>query len=135
MKDLIKQLRETPSRSKRELLDKAADAIEQLEQKFNALNSVTVQEWIPVKERLPELNTDVLVCDARYGYFGVWSLEKDECEDKPCWEDDGGWWKSLGDVTHWMPLPEPPKEGIDEIILKQDEMLKRRDALKGKKEG
>ena len=74
-------------------------------------------EWIPVKERLPELNTDVLVCDARYGYFGIWSLEKDEREDKPYWEDDGGCWKSLDDVTHWMPLPESP------------------DALKGKKEG
>lgn len=35
--DLIKQLRETPSRSKRELLDKAAQVIEELERKFNAL--------------------------------------------------------------------------------------------------
>ena len=35
--DLIKRLRETPSWSKRELLDKAADAIEELERKFNAL--------------------------------------------------------------------------------------------------
>ena len=41
--DLIKQLRETPSRSKRELLDKAADAIEELEQKFNSLLADTKQ--------------------------------------------------------------------------------------------
>ena len=34
--DLIKQLRETPSRSKRELLDKAADAIEELENQLSA---------------------------------------------------------------------------------------------------
>ena len=40
MKDLIKQLRETPSRSKRELLDKAADAIEQLSFDIAALEDV-----------------------------------------------------------------------------------------------
>ena len=33
---LVKQLRETPSRSKRELLDEAADAIEELENQLSA---------------------------------------------------------------------------------------------------
>lgn len=74
-------------------------------------HGVTIQEWIPVSERLPELNTDVLVCDAKYGYFGVWSLGRYKNKDALYWEDDGGWFKSLDDVTHWMPLPEPPKGG------------------------
>ena len=139
MKDLIKQLRNTPSRSKRELLDKAADAIEQLEQKLNALNSVTVQEWIPVSERLPEENgplgtsyslVQVLLSDGSvttgwcsrghkmwyYLPYGGTHFIGQECENAP--------------VVAWQPMSEPPKERIDETILQQDELLKRRDALK-----
>ena len=63
-------------------------------------------EWISVKERLPENGTRCLV--VRYDYV----------TDTPfvdmLWFDNS-WWNRInsGDyaVTHWMPIPEPPKEG------------------------
>lgn len=47
--ELVKQLRETKSRSKHDLLHQAADAIERLSQR-----------WISVKDRLPEYEKRVL---------------------------------------------------------------------------
>lgn len=71
-------------------------------------NGVTVQEWISVKERLPERTLppeDVLVYhDLGCGMF----------IDRAWYSYDKKRWCSvLGmklKVTHWMPLPEPPKE-------------------------
>ena len=58
--------------------------------------------WIPVDERLPEPDTDVL---ARRS-IGTMDVEVYH-EDEVAWTWDG---YSKGFVTHWMPLPEPPKE-------------------------
>lgn len=60
----------------------------------------TVGGWISVKDRLPEKKGDYLT----YNTDGiVW----------PHWYDNG-WVDDLGykmkSVTHWMSLPEPPKE-------------------------
>ena len=66
---------------------------------------VTVQKWIPVSERLPEKSnyylafTDtgiigVLPFSAQYKLFNAF---------------DGDGTKHNIPVTHWMPLPEPPK--------------------------
>ena len=59
-----------------------------------------VPSWIPVTERLPEKNTAVIVATDRgdtfqclYAYDG-WDL----------------WEGYIINITHWMPLPEPPKE-------------------------
>ena len=77
-------------------------------------SGVTVQEWISVEDKLPPYNHDVLVyrpdmamkivVDSYDGYYG---------------EDDGEWyegWAKYGKdihnnplITHWMPLPQPPK--------------------------
>ncbi len=69
-------------------------------------------EWISVKERLPEVGNMVLIF-----YDGqpvIAMFRKSEhcsgwfegychmCEDSETYY--------LDDVTHWMPLPEPPKE-------------------------
>lgn len=77
-------------------------------------NGVMVQEWISVKDKLPPHNHDVLVyrpdmamkilVDNYYGYYG---------EDDAEWHE--GWAKYGKDIhnnpliTHWMPLPQPPK--------------------------
>jgi hypothetical protein len=65
---------------------------------FLIANGVTVQEWIPVTERLPEENTAVMT----YRESGIqvefrWYKGWDNDEFTPC------------QVTHWMPLPQPPK--------------------------
>ena len=77
-------------------------------------NGVTVQEWIPVNDKLPPYNRDVLVyrpnmamkilVDNYEGYYG---------EDDVEWHE--GWAKYGNDIhgkpiiTHWAYLPQPPK--------------------------
>lgn len=66
-------------------------------------NGVTIQKWIPVTERLPENNTRNVVC-----YINPIDGEKTVSSDV-FWKER---WVRFGEyVTHWMPLPEPPKEG------------------------
>ena len=71
-----------------------------------------MSEWISVKDRLPEIGVEVLICDVSCsnGYRDIWSLERDEVYDDIGWNDKNGDWYYLDDVTHWMPLPKPPKE-------------------------
>ena len=63
-------------------------------------HGVTVQEWISVDDRLPEKDEIVIICtDKNFIYAGeligdTWFLDNDS-------------WTAT--VTHWMPLPEPPK--------------------------
>lgn len=53
--------------------------------------------WISVEERLPEPdNTEYIVCCEYHG--------------KQCIEIHKGW--NMHSVTHWMSLPEPPKEEV-----------------------
>lgn len=112
--EIVRALRATESRSKRELLDAAADLIEKLTDRCAryAEEIALAQErtrWIPVTERLPEVwrndETSELVNYMIYSpYFGVdignYHAEAKTwlCVALPC------------TVTHWMPLPEPPKE-------------------------
>ena len=70
-------------------------------------------KWIPVGERLPEKGIDVLCCltivdGSVHSYAEVLTYIGDNK-----WEDTYSNW-NYGDllgITHWMPLPEPPKEG------------------------
>lgn len=69
-------------------------------------NGVTVQEWISVKDRLPECCVSVL---ARCFYHGNWRTlachtSKEHAEE--WYTDEVCQWVK---VTHWMPLPELPK--------------------------
>ena len=84
------------------------------------MNGVTVQEWIPVTERLPERDKEVLLIvhgwEDRLYYTGC--LHRQEAERS--WltgiESKASDWKIWGFsylrepiVTHWMPMPNPPK--------------------------
>ena len=75
-------------------------------------NGVTVQEWIPVTERLPDTAERVLVCKTWLGrvYKPVYGYYQDFPNQKGCWYvlTDEGYYPQR-EVTHWMPLPEPPK--------------------------
>ena len=84
----------------------------------NLLDSgVTVQEWISVKDRLPENDygkhwrerkhylvryaPSGLMCVAHYGYkeYDWWIDHHDTVLSAT----------NFKEVTHWMPLPQPPK--------------------------
>lgn len=61
---------------------------------------VTVQQWIPVTERLPEKDGIYLTFNKKKQYeFHFFQTRKRMWP--AIWDEDG--------VTHWMPLPEPPK--------------------------
>lgn len=68
---------------------------------------VDLGNWIDVKDRLPETNGVYIVVDkyneiygdAIYGFDKQWTLT----------DSFDGREKLISDVTHWQPLPEPPK--------------------------
>jgi len=89
-------------------------------------NGVTFQKWIPVSERLPEEHDSFF---ARFYGTKRWlptmfrkvsdevivfiKYEDGSTSVKTQKTEDGKWnissiWQA--EVTHWMPLPEPPKE-------------------------
>lgn len=96
------------------LYNDAADAIETLQKELYRLGErhpeypmEPAPEWISVEDRLPEDGTRNLV--TRYDF-----VTNTPFYDL-LWLDNGEWWNRqyAGDyaVTHWMPLPEPPKGG------------------------
>lgn len=70
-------------------------------------------KWISVEERLPEVGKEVLICDARDSFLGMFFLVERKSDKVYFWHDGGGWRLPSDEVTHWMPLPEPPKDGGD----------------------
>ena len=84
-------------------------------------NGVTVQEWIPVTERLPECDKEVLLIVHGWGdrlyYTGCLHRQESERSWLTGIESKASDWKIWGfsylrdpSVTHWMPMPQPPKE-------------------------
>jgi len=124
MDELVKRLREHNGWALNETLDQAADAIEELSRENESL-AKSVNEasellqkrkprWISVEERLPEEVRKSYLCRTDSGYH---------CEVRwtdnvyGLWTGGGGQWgwsifdiPQYAKVTHWMPLPQPPKE-------------------------
>lgn len=125
------------------LLCKAADAIEELNQIVNhyeeeskgwwlaaceakeKIQELSKPHWIPVTERLPNCNGCYLVWRPHFygGEIGKPSI---------CYFDGTNTWHDAygvdfamilhpEDVTHWMPLPEPPKRVTIIPADKEDE--------------
>ena len=69
-------------------------------------NGVTVQEWISVDDRLPDYFTSVLVwCPGNKCIYAAYRNARQE------WYtfDDTIGHVVVNMVTHWMPMPHPPK--------------------------
>ena len=91
------------------LLNEAADAIERVKC-FNALwqeAAIIAHErepkWIPVTEELP---IEIALTLSKKREYKL--LEYNH--KKNYWEDDEGYYCRVNYITHWMPLPEPPKK-------------------------
>lgn len=87
-----------------------------------------VQGWIPVEERLPDKPGHYLVC-TNVNYWHGGCMDKNGASSNAgttdgyagttlsvldCFYDITGDWNRVcnAHVTHWMPLPQPPKEEI-----------------------
>jgi hypothetical protein len=64
--------------------------------------------WISVKDRLPTQSRDVLIV-ARWRCSGPEVCVAYFDTKHELFLQDGFWMEGDDDVTHWMPLPEPPK--------------------------
>ncbi|EJC4927160.1 DUF551 domain-containing protein [Escherichia coli] len=85
---------------------------------------VTPDGWISCSERMPEMGERqcyVLAADFKNNYppnipntqvgvYGDWFND-----GNPTWDDGDGEDLYLKEVTHWMPLPEPPQGVNDEL--------------------
>ncbi|EPT4500866.1 DUF551 domain-containing protein [Escherichia coli] len=86
---------------------------------FDGPTPVTPDGWISCSERMPEMGERqcyVLAADFKNNYppsipntqvgvYGDWFND-----GNPTWDDGDGEDLHLKEVTHWMPLPEPPQE-------------------------
>ena len=128
--ELIKELRDSEEWATKDggipvgliyRLSQAADVIEELQKALDAVNDAHNEgydvgywagrrdyepKWIPVTERLPKYGERVLV----FGGFTMYVAYYDKNRY------GGESWHKLNskshycNPTHWMPLPEPPKE-------------------------
>ena len=78
-------------------------------------NGVTVQEWISVKDRLPdnkEYDWVLAQVVENNGFMHIPTVMEYRQSKNDWFEETYGWLSEhngLFTVTHWMPLPEPPK--------------------------
>ena len=119
--ELIKALREWKADyyllpEHEQTLKDAADAIEELQKEVQSFKEAwdkehesnlrllkDVPRWIPVTEQMPEERVFVL-CKCRANIYKV--LRRQGVD----WYEDFHHVFASGFVTHWMPLPQPPKE-------------------------
>lgn len=112
------------------LFIEAADAIEKLSMKLHGdeaaiagmkreiermVVSSNKPRWIPVTERLPEERINPNTRDFEYVLcVTIWGDVRPFKYGTPIGQKEAHFWNGAGYVdayvTHWMPLPEPPRE-------------------------
>jgi hypothetical protein len=63
--------------------------------------------WIKTSEKMPPENTPVLMWAD--GEACVASYHRVENQEQEGYNLDALLWRVVNNVTHWMPIPEPPK--------------------------
>lgn len=105
LREVEKMLKVAQFKEAVNLIEQAADAIEELTREneslaksVNEASEILRKRWIPVAEQLPSEDGFTLIFTA-HGNPGV------------CYFTNG-WWGGYDKdgITHWMPLPEPPEE-------------------------
>ena len=92
-------------RTSRQVTDGLLDLIEKLPVTVKSQLETTLESnWISVKDRLPEEGENVLTYGAR-PFYDVFYINRLINKESGEWLYDG--------VTHWMPLPEPPKDDAE----------------------
>ena len=115
--ELAKRLRYLSGTDNLAEFDEAADAIEELSREVDIDNAAmtamgaAIPRWIPVTERWPD--GEVLALNNLKGSYGYHEYligyvgADGESDTGFCCENED---EILMNVTHWMPLPGPPKE-------------------------
>lgn len=105
MAELQERLLSNADDSLKEIVMKYATEYRQLAEWLRELKERRSGGWISCKDRMPEDNDRVLILAknesvyiAKHRVFGHFVVSFEY------WLDDT-------EVTHWMPLPEPPKDG------------------------
>lgn len=118
-----------PARNRQVLKDVDGNTwLPMLQDEFRAMEDFIerVQGWIPVEERLPDKPGHYLVC-TNVNYWHGGCMDKNGSSSNAgttdgyagttlsvldCFYDITGDWNRVcnAHVTHWMPLPQPPKE-------------------------
>lgn len=71
-----------------------------------AISALERDRWISVEERLPEGHEYVLCCGSKGGQFVGWVAQSVRGKKAYAFQHGGNGRR----ITHWRPLPEPPKE-------------------------
>ena len=92
---------------------------------YRFLKALAISGWVSVKDKLPEIDKDVLVfakskiCGENTitithltdsFYFGGSPIKMRE----PQWNSPWQYFRSNYVITHWQYLPEPPKENVED---------------------
>ena len=67
-----------------------------------------MSEWISIKDEMPSFNRLVLVIIYTNGKYYIPFIAKWNGERFRSDEDDEGVEDYTNNITHWMPLPQPP---------------------------
>lgn len=74
-----------------------------------------MSEWISVKDRLPQLCERVLINELSVGVISAYRETETE------FRCDSMWSESIERITHWMPLPEPPTDDKNLVLMTFEE--------------
>ncbi|HHK8721613.1 TPA: DUF551 domain-containing protein [Escherichia coli] len=99
--------------------DDRIEAVKAVLRRLAGNSPVTPDSWISCSDRMPEMgerqcyalaadfknNYPPHIPNTQVGVYGDWFNDGD-----PTWVDGDGEDLYLKEVTHWIPLPEPPQE-------------------------